>query len=93
MSTTATTATTEADARNRALRSFLWGLIIDVSVAILLVLSVTITDLRWTREYWVALGLSLLKSVAQAAVAYVARKLLPPRLSSVISGSPQARRT
>jgi hypothetical protein len=66
------------DARIRATRSFMWGLLIDVTVAVVLVLSTALTTLVWTKEYWVALGLSLAKSVLQAAVAYVARRVLPP---------------
>jgi hypothetical protein len=56
----------------------MWGLLIDVSIAVVLVLSTAITTLEWTREYWIALGLSLAKSVLQAAVTYVARRVVPP---------------
>jgi hypothetical protein len=69
---------TERDARSRALRSFTWGLLIDVTVAVVLVLSTAFTNIEWTREYWVTIGLSVAKSVLQAAVAYVARRVLPP---------------
>lgn len=77
-STTPVPATAAVDARRRALRSFAWGLLIDVTVAIVLVLSVSFSDIRWTRDYWIALGLSVAKSVLQAAIAYVARRVLPP---------------
>jgi hypothetical protein len=72
-------ASVESDARTRALRSFAWGLLIDVTVAVVLVLGVAFTDVQWTKEYWYALGLSVAKSVLQAIVAYVARKVIPPR--------------
>jgi hypothetical protein len=76
---TDTKAAVESDARTRGIRSFFWGLLIDVTVAVVLLLSTSLTDLRWTREYWIALGLSLAKSVLQAVVAYAARKLVPPK--------------
>lgn len=78
MTTTAKNAD-EADARKRGTRAFMWGLFIDVSVAVLLVLSTSLTDLRWTKEYWIALGLSVAKTVLQAIVTYVARKVVPPQ--------------
>ena len=80
--TTPSPLSTEADARSRALRSFTWGLMIDVTVAVLLVLSTAFATIEWTREYWIALGLSVAKSVLQAAVAYVARRVVPPPLTA-----------
>jgi hypothetical protein len=77
--TTTTRKADEADARKRGIRAFFWGLLIDVSVAVVLVLSTSLTDLRWTKEYWIALGLSVAKSVLQAIVTYVARKVVPPK--------------
>lgn len=70
---------TEKDARKRALRSFAWGLGIDVSVAVVLVLATAVNVIEWTRQYWVTLGLTLAKTVIQSGVAYLARKLLPPK--------------
>src|SRR5205814_1345014 len=58
------------------------GLLIDVRVAVVLVLSTSLTDLRWTKEYWIALGLPMAKSVLQAIVTYVARKVVPPKRRS-----------
>lgn len=69
---------TNRDARVRALRSFMWGLLIDVGVAITLILLTAFTSIEWTSTYWIGLGLTLAKSVLQAIVAYFARKLLPP---------------
>ncbi|GLI01033.1 hypothetical protein [Phytohabitans aurantiacus] len=69
----------EADARQRGTRAFFFGLFLDVAVAVVLVLSTSLTDLQWTREYWIALGLSAAKSVLQAIVTYLARKLIPPK--------------
>ena len=66
------------DARVRAFRSFAWGLLVDVSTAVVLVLATAFTDIRWTREYWTVLGLMIAKSVLQAVVAFFMRKLVPP---------------
>lgn len=66
------------DATIRALRSFAWGLLIDVTVAVVLVLGTAFSAIEWTPAYWTALGLTLAKSVLQAVVAYVARRVLPP---------------
>ena len=67
-----------ADAKNRAWRTAVQGLALDVLTAIVLVLSVAVTDLRWTRAYWVALGLLVAKTGIQSAVSYGARNLVPP---------------
>lgn len=69
---------TQRDAKNRAVRSFFWGLFIDLSTAVVLILVTAFTTIEWTREYWAALGLMLVKSLLQSAVAYFARKLFPP---------------
>jgi hypothetical protein len=69
---------TNRDARVRGLRSLMWGLLIDVSVAVVLVLVTAFTSIEWTALYWSALGLTLSKTILQAIVAFFARKLLPP---------------
>jgi hypothetical protein len=66
------------EARAHGVRVFLWGLLVDVSTAIVLILLAAFRDIQWTREYWAALGLMLAKSILQAVVAYLARRLLPP---------------
>lgn len=66
------------DARIRAVRSFMWGLFLDVSSFVVVVLVTAFTNIEWTREYWVALGLLLAKTVLQSGVAYLARRLFPP---------------
>jgi hypothetical protein len=73
-----TPLTPAADARNRALRTVLQGLVLDVSVAVVLVLATSVGDLHWTRAYWLTLGLTLAKTVIQSGVAYAMRKLIPP---------------
>ena len=72
----------ERDARERAVRSFLWGLLIDASCTAGLALLVMIGDLEWTATYWRGLGLLLAKSFVQAAVAYVGRKVIEPYVKS-----------
>lgn len=69
----------ESDARNRAVRTFLQGLGLDVAVAVVVVLaSFILVDVQWTATYWLALGLALSKTVVQSIVAYFVRKLVPP---------------
>jgi hypothetical protein len=69
---------TRSDAKTGGLRALAIGLLIDVSVAIILVLAARIGDLEWTAEYWAAIGLSVSRSAVQAAVTYLARTLVPP---------------
>lgn len=70
------------DARVRAIRSFMWGLLLDVSAFVVTVLVTAFTSIEWTREYWLALAALLAKTILQASVAYAARKLLPPSNST-----------
>lgn len=69
---------TQTDARNRAWRTLLQGLGIDVAAALVLVLAPALSSVEWTPAYWQALGLLAAKSVLQAVVAFVARKVVPP---------------
>lgn len=71
-------AVVESDAKTRGWRSFVQGLLIDVAVAATVFLVSVISDLEWTRVYWVVLGLGLAKSVVQGIVSYFARKLITP---------------
>ena len=65
------------DARNRALRSFLQGLAIDVAVAVCLVLTTVLIDANgWDEIEWSLLGFSLAKTVAQTIAAFVMRRFL-----------------
>lgn len=72
MSTTLVT-----DARNRALRTFVQGVGIDVLVAIAAVLLVWLPDADVSnKEAWLVLGTSVVKSVLTAIAAYVMRAKL-----------------
>lgn len=73
-------AVTQADARDRAWRTFIQGLGIDVTIAVTLVLVVAFKDIEWTPTYWIALGSSLGRTILQSAVAYVMRVFVKPRL-------------
>lgn len=68
------------DAKDRAWRTFLQGLGIDVAIAVTVVLALAFTDIQWTAEYWFALGGSLGRTVLQSGVAYVMRVFVKPRL-------------
>lgn len=64
-----------ADARNRAARTFLQGLVIDIGVAIatlILASAQTITD----KSGLIALGIALGKTVVTTAISYVMRRFL-----------------
>jgi outer membrane receptor protein involved in Fe transport len=75
-------ASKEVDARNRAARTFLQGLLVDVVAAAVVVLLPAVTGLQWTPLWWAALGLAVAKSVVVAIVSYVARKTLPPSVGA-----------
>lgn len=68
----------ERDARERAVRSFLWGLLIDAGCMAGLTLITMIGQLEWTAAYWQGLGLMLAKTFVQAGVAYLGRKVIEP---------------
>lgn len=68
----------DADARNRAWRTLLQGLGIDVAVAVVAVLTPLLTNIEWTAAFWAGVAALVGKSVVQAIVAFVARKVVPP---------------
>lgn len=68
----------QADARNRAWRTLLQGLGIDIVVALVAVLTPLLTDVEWTAAFWTGVAALAGKSVVQAVVAFVARKVVPP---------------
>ncbi len=69
---------TDSDARNRAWRTLLQGLGIDVAVAVVAVLTPLLTNVEWTQAFWTGVGALAAKSIVQAVVAFVARKVVPP---------------
>ncbi len=70
------------DAKERGWRTVAQGLAIDLAVAAVLVLGVAFTTIEWTKTYWIGLGLSLARTLLQAAVSYFMRLLVPPTKAS-----------
>ena len=68
-----------ADAKDRSWRTLLQGLGIDVATGIVVTLAVALTDIEWTREYWLLLGSGVAKSALQAAVSFFMRLLVKPK--------------
>jgi hypothetical protein len=69
------------DARSRALRTFVQGLISAVLVAVGPVVAVAFGGLQWTKEYWLGVGVLVGSAVVTACVSYVMRYLKPPSTS------------
>lgn len=73
---------TATDARNRAWRTLAQGLILDVLAAVCLAVGPALAgaDFAWTAPYWLAVAGLAGRSAIMAAVAYVARRVVPPPL-------------
>lgn len=66
-----------ADAKNRALRTFLVGLATDVAVAVVLVLVTAFGGLNgWGDIQWATLGFTLAKTVVTTAGSYFLRRFV-----------------
>lgn len=78
--TTSVPPSTDADARNRAARTFAQGLLTDVVGAVVLAVGPALagSDFTWSRAYWTAVGGLAAKTVVMSAVSYIARHLKPP---------------
>lgn len=77
------------DARNRALRTFLTGLGIDVAVGVALVLVTYVGPLGgWDEFQWTVLSFSLVKSVIQAVGAYILRRFIDGRVPTPVPPAP-----
>lgn len=66
------------DARQRAVRTFMGGLLSAVLAAVVPVLLATAGQIRWTREWWLATAAALGLVALNAAVAYILRYAKPP---------------
>lgn len=76
------TPSTERDASERAFRTLLQGLAVDVLAAVGVALTAAIAGgIQWTQAYWLALSLAVAKSAVTAIVSYFARKLVPPTVA------------
>lgn len=73
---------TRADARNRAWRTFMQGLLVDVTAAVTLAVGPALTgsDFAWSRTYWATLAALAAKTALTSAVAYLARRIIPPAI-------------
>lgn len=67
------------DAIERAVRTFLWNLMITALTAVGLAVATGLHDVRWTRGYWLAFGAKMGADVLAAVVSYVARYVVPPK--------------
>lgn len=73
------TAALSEDARNRALRTFLQGLVIAVATAAWqFVQTVWVNQTGWSDFNWKVQGLALLNACAMAAAAYIMRRFVDP---------------
>lgn len=68
-----------SDARDRAWRTVLQGLGIDLATALVLTLAALLTRIDWTWAFWGAMGLAVAKSLIQAAVSFFMRLLVKPK--------------
>lgn len=90
------TTALKADARNRALRSIVQGLAVDVLVAVATALLLWLPDADLSSgEAWIVLGVALAKTVMQAVASYVMRLKLdgspvPTPLPPADPGEPDA---
>ena len=66
------------DAKSQAWRTLAQGLGVDVVGAVLALLSTQLVDIRWTRAFWLALGVMVVKTVVQTVVAYLSRHFITP---------------
>lgn len=71
---------TEADARNRAFRTFVQGLGVDVAAAVALAVGPALagSDFAWSRLYWASVAGLAGRTAITSAVSYVARRIKRP---------------
>lgn len=69
---------TGTDARNRAWRTLVQSLGVDVAAAVVLAVTPLLANIEWKQSYWIAVGLLAARSAVTALVSWVARKVVPP---------------
>lgn len=69
------------DARNRAWRTLVQSLAVDVGAAVVLAVTPLLAGIEWKQSYWIAVGLLAARSAVTALVSWVARKVVPPATS------------
>jgi hypothetical protein len=67
------------DARQRAIRSYLGGLLVAVLAAVLPILQAAAGDIEWSSAWWLALLNAVASPALYAVVAYVGRHVAPPQ--------------
>lgn len=73
------TTTAKADATQRAKRTFIQGIALDVAVAVAVALLAWLPDADMTsKQAWIILGTSLAKTVLTAVASYVMRLKVRP---------------
>lgn len=87
-----TNTTLTADAKNRAARTFLQGLAVDVAVALCSLVLISIDDIS-TRQGLIVLGVAAIKTVLTTVASYVMRRyadgsMLPTPLPPAVAGLP-----
>jgi heme/copper-type cytochrome/quinol oxidase subunit 4 len=66
------------DARQRALRTWVGGLIVAVLLATLPVVDAAAGNIQWSTAWWVALLNAVITPAVSAAVSFALRHLAPP---------------
>ena len=66
------------DARQRAIRSYVGGLLVAVLAAVVPIVQAALGDVQWSSAWWLALLNAVLSPALYAVVAYVGRPLKPP---------------
>ncbi len=73
-----TPAPAAQDAKNRAFRTLLQSLLVDVGAAVVLAITPLLSGVEWSKGYWIAVGLLAARSAVTALVSWVARRVVPP---------------
>jgi hypothetical protein len=68
-----------SDALNRAVRTFLQGLVVTIAGSLVTALVTVSSGVQWTRAYWVGVGIAAGTSVVTGVASYIARYIAPPQ--------------
>lgn len=67
-----------ADAWQRAMRTLVIGLLVDVGTALAGLLVAQLPGVQWTKEWWLGLGALVASTAVKAIASYIGRKVAPP---------------
>lgn len=82
MTASASSPVSKRDAINRAVRTFIQGLWVTVTGAAVTAVSAALSgQIRWTKEYWYGVLLSVIGATAMAVASYIHRVVSPPPTS------------